>query len=334
MTEGCLGSVTFPRRLSYLCRGNLYKQPEGAPGGMKIKVSIITVCKNEGPNVKMTIDSILSTTREVEIIVVSDGTEDGSCDFLSESPAYQDVKLLVTPGKGIAQARNLGATQATGDILVFCDCHLLFPEHWLEGMLETLALPEVGIAIPIIGMLQNPEYPGYCGMHVNRRLEAAWLPFSEPQEAPIEVPFTPSSCMMMRAGVFRQVGGFCDLFKPYGHEDLELSLRTSLQGYRMLVNPQVKVLHLFREWEKGRPYKINLEEHRYNVLLMAYLHLSRERIREVYQGIVRDLGIKKAIVLEKELFATDVFTRRTALAKTRKRSDGWFFSKFPMYTQE
>lgn len=303
---------------------------------MKIKVSIITVCKNEGTNVKKTVDSILNTTDDVEIIVVDDGSIDWSCDFLSDNPAYEKVQCIATAGIGIAQSRNLGASKATGEVLIFCDCHILFPAYWLEGMLNTMSVPQIGISIPLIGNLQVPQHPGYCGMNVNKRLEAGWIPANPNMNnlQAFEIPFTPSACMLMKTEVFHKVGGFCDMFKPYGHEDLELSLRTSLMGYKMMVNPQVKVLHLFRGWEEGRPYKIILEEHRYNVLLMAYLHLSRDRIKDVYQGIIKDLGIKKAMSLEKELFATNVFRRRTELAKTRKHNDNWFFGKFPMYVND
>ena len=281
----------------------------------------------------MTVDSILETTTDIELIVVNDGSLDESCNFLNEYPAYKGIKYIATPGLGIAQARNLGASQATGEILVFCDCHILFPANWLEGLISTMAIPEVGIAMPIIGILHEPQHPGYCGMHVNKRLDAMWLPAGNNINnlEPFEIPFTPSTCMVMKAEVFQRVGGFCELFKPYGHEDLELSLRTSLMGFKMLVNPRVKILHLFRGWEKGRPYKIILEEHRYNVLLMSYLHLSRDRIKDVYHGITQDLGIQKAMLIERELFLTNVFRKRTFLAKTRKRNDNWFFSKFPMY---
>ncbi|AQS58239.1 glycosyltransferase family 2 protein [Desulforamulus ferrireducens] len=279
----------------------------------------------------MTVDSILETTTDTEVIVVNDGSLDDSCHFLQECQAYKGIKYLATPGLGTAQARNLGASQASGEIFVFCDCHMLFPPNWLAGMCSTMSIPAVGIAMPIIGLLQDPQHPGYAGMQVNKRLDAMWLPAGNNSPDPFEIPLTPSTCMVMKAEVFQRVGGFCELFKPYGHEDLELSLRTSLMGYNMLVNPQVKVLHLFRGWQRDRPYKIVLEEHRYNVLLMAYLHLSRARIKDVYQGIIHDLGIEKAMLIEKELFMTDVFRQRTILAKIRKRNDNWFFSKFPMY---
>lgn len=302
-----------------------------------IKVSVITICKNEGANVKMTVESIINTTpSNTEVIVVSDGSTDGSCEFLKKDKKYSRVKFFSTTGLGIAQSRNIGASHATGEIIVFCDCHVVFPNNWLDSMVSTISLPNAGIAIPVIGILKEPDFCGFCGMKVNKKLEAKWIPFNginknDNSQGAFQIPLTPSACMIMKMDIFKQVGRFNDMFKPYGHEDLELSLRTTLMGYDMLVNPEVKVLHQFRGWETGRPYRIILEEHRYNVLLMAYLHLRKDRIKNVYDGIVQDLGPYKAALIKKELFSTDVFAKRTLLAKTRKYSDNWFFDKFPGY---
>ncbi len=78
------------------------------------RVSVIIPAKNEGTNVKMTVDSIInnSSTIPYEVILVDDGSQDDCCRFLVDDPGYwqgKGVKLIKTNSVGSANARNTGA---------------------------------------------------------------------------------------------------------------------------------------------------------------------------------------------------------------------------------
>ncbi|CAN5652459.1 hypothetical protein BH10ACT1_BH10ACT1_08040 [soil metagenome] len=66
-----------------------------------------------------------------EIIVVSDGSTDGTEDLLC-AVAGPDLRVLTTPGLGPASARNLGAGTATGEWLVFLDDDDLPSPGWMR----------------------------------------------------------------------------------------------------------------------------------------------------------------------------------------------------------
>lgn len=83
--------------------------------------SIIFPAKNEGENVKSTLDSLFSvkTNYPFEVIVVNDGSTDNCCEFLETYDKKERVKLIHTVGIGAANARNLGAEHSSGEYLIF-----------------------------------------------------------------------------------------------------------------------------------------------------------------------------------------------------------------------
>lgn len=288
----------------------------------KFKASIIIPCKNEGPNVKMTVDSILAVSPgdSIEIIVIDDGSGDGCCRFLKEGREYDRVNLIVSPGLGAAQARNLGASSARGEYLIFCDAHITVPEGWPESLLEAFKHSEIDAVSPAIGSLENPAAVGF-GQTWNDRLEAIWLP--PPASMSIRpAPLLPGGCLAIRADAFSQVGGFDRGFIVWGHEDVELSLKLWLFGYRLYVNPSVKILHLFR---KKHPYPVAMDHVHYNLLRMAYSHFKYERIDKVLD-LLEPSGQSEKIV--RSILKGGVMEQRLHYFAQRKHDDDWFMKKF------
>src|ERR1051326_194520 len=106
-------------------------------------VSAVIVTLNEGTNLRSTVESYQRTLPEgSEIVVVDDGSDDGSTEFLRACNG--SVRLLQTRHLGVARARNLGARSTTGDAIVFSDAHIDLPENWAARLLEALADPTPG----------------------------------------------------------------------------------------------------------------------------------------------------------------------------------------------
>jgi glycosyltransferase involved in cell wall biosynthesis len=84
----------------------------------KVNLSIVIPAKNEARRLKDLLPDLRRRFRDAEILVVNDGSEDGT----SELSGFEGVKLLHNPysmGNGAAIKR--GAREASGDILVFMD---------------------------------------------------------------------------------------------------------------------------------------------------------------------------------------------------------------------
>ncbi|MDD4767632.1 MAG: glycosyltransferase [Desulfotomaculaceae bacterium] len=288
----------------------------------QLAASLIIPCKNEGQNVKMTLDSLLAAApaTRVEYIVVDDGSADGCCDFIKENSRYSGVNLISSDRLGVSRARNLGAATARGEYLIFCDAHITVPAGWPDCLLNAFNLAGVDAVSPAIGSLENPDATGY-GQTWNDRLQVAWLP-PPPGMKPATVPLLPGGCVTARRNVFRQAGGFDPGFIAWGHEDVEFSLKLWLFGYGLCVTPQVKILHLFR---KKHPYPVKMEHFHYNMLRMAYSHFNEERIEKVL-NLIDGAGNAKRI--NRRVLNGGAMKQRFDYFARRKYDDDWFMQKF------
>lgn len=95
------------------------------------KISVVVPCFNAAPYICATLRSVLAQTGfELEVVVVDDGSTDGSADVVST--AFPTVTLLRQPNRGAAAARNAGIAQARHDWIAFADADDL----WLPGKLQ------------------------------------------------------------------------------------------------------------------------------------------------------------------------------------------------------
>ncbi|MCL4402916.1 MAG: glycosyltransferase, partial [Acidobacteria bacterium] len=191
---------------------------------------------------------------------------------------FSGLGLITTAGLGAANARNAGANASRGEVLVFCDAHITAPHDWLARMEKDFSLRTVAGLSPAIASMADPHAVGY-GQTWNDRLEAKWLPKPSGMAT---VPLLPGGCQAFRQAAFAVVGGYDRGFKVWGHEDEEISFKMWLFGYSLFVDPDIKVLHLFRP---AHPYPVSVEHVNYNFLRMACSHLSRERLAAAFSLI-------------------------------------------------
>ncbi|WP_042148390.1 glycosyltransferase family 2 protein [Paucisalibacillus sp. EB02] len=284
-----------------------------------MKVSIIFPVKNEGQNLKNTLDSLFAqkTNYSLEVIVINDASEDQCCDFLANYNKNNDITLIQTEGIGAANARNLGASNALGDYLIFCDAHLIFQDWWLDHLLEPLLAGKTDAVSPTIGAFDNDQFFGF-GQTLNPNLSIKWNTIKDEVS---EVAILPGACLAVSKKVFEKVGGFEKGFETWGHEDVEFSIKLWLFGYRCHVVPTVKVLHLFR---KQHPYKVQYDDFYHNILKLAYSHFDLKRIQKCKRLIINS----KVRDIERRVLENGALEQRRDYFKRRKRSDDWYFKKF------
>lgn len=94
------------------------------------KLSIIMPVYNVAEFVEKAVQSVLQQTyRNIELVLVDDGSTDGSrgiCQQLAESDSR--VKLICKKNEGVSIARNVGLDMATGDYITFADS-----DDWVEA---------------------------------------------------------------------------------------------------------------------------------------------------------------------------------------------------------
>lgn len=291
-----------------------------------IDVSVIVPCKNEVDNLKSTVDSIMKSKNSLnfEIIVVDDASTDLSTEFLesdSNKDIYKDVTLIKTNNVGAAGARNTGAKFAKGKYLFFCDAHVKVPDEWLDKLVDTLRNANAHLVAPCIVDMTNISAAGY-GQTWDDQLKITWLT-NNPKDI-AEIPIACGCSFGITKEAFEKVNGFDHFFQVWGKEDEELCFKAWLYGYRVVINPEVKVRHLFR---LRHPYEVTSANVTYNMLCLAYSHLKKERLIKAISIAKKDYFFSKAA--EDIKFNIDlIFKQREKYFKERVYNDEFFFEKF------
>jgi glycosyltransferase involved in cell wall biosynthesis len=281
-------------------------------------VSLVIPVKNEGNNIKNTIESAfqVKTTYPFEIVVVDDGSNDRCCDFIS-TLENKKIKLINTNGIGAARARNIGAHHARGAYLIFCDAHVFFEDSWIESLLDPIQKGLADATTPGIANVNNHNHIG-LGQTLNENLEVQWH-LNLNTLFPTAV--LPGGCFAISKEVFTNIGGFDNKLKVWGYEDVELSIKMWLFGYTCYVQPAVKILHVFRN---SHPYKVNWDDYYYNLIRMAYSHFSMERIDKCR----RLIKYSDPAIIESAVMNSNVLEQRDKYFIRRKFDDEWFMTYF------
>jgi glycosyltransferase involved in cell wall biosynthesis len=288
------------------------------------RVSIVIPAHNEGENLVDTVRCVLENTAypDFEVVVVDDGSTDGSGDRLSEVFGNDSrVGMVRAEGVGAAHARNLGATCASGKILIFLDAHCYTPPHWMDGLIQPLAETRVGMVGPVFAMMRHGSDVQGWGMNWrDASLELEWL--RQRESTPYPVPLLCGACQVVRKADLERLGYYDNGMTRWGSEDQELCLRYWLMGYEVLVQPQTVIYHVFRE---SFPYEVQVQKILYNRLRLAMLHLSNERVNRVlnYYSNTPDLD-----EIMGWLQGSGVMGRRSQLQELRCRDDDWFCTRF------
>ena len=288
---------------------------------MEKELSLVIPTVNEGENLSMTIQSILETTTGAyEILVIDNGSTDGSTDFIEQLDEPR-LRLLKTGERlGVAGARNYGAAFVESDILIFSDAHMLFPTNWLPPILDVLRNKAVGIVVPAVSAWGNPHAIGYGMNWHDERLEPKWQ--VKRSTDPYPVPLAGGCFQAFRRDFFYELGGFDAGMMNFGSEDVEICLRTWLSGSQVMLVPQVEISHRFR---RSAPYPFGWSDTSYNLLRLVYTHFNEQRIERVIALHKETPSFAEALQRVK---TSDIWFRKRVLAAKRTYDDDWFFHTF------
>src|SRR3989344_7961209 len=98
--------------------------------------SIVIPAHNEENYIKSTLHSIKNQTfQNFETIIVANGCTDGTEETIKKR-TNEKLRLLSLPKANVSVARNAGALNAQGEILLFLDADTQLAENGLQRMKE------------------------------------------------------------------------------------------------------------------------------------------------------------------------------------------------------
>lgn len=131
------------------------------------EASVVIPCFNQGEYLAETIASVRRQTfRALEIVVVDDGSTDPKTLGVFEEYSRQGGKVLHTPNRGLAAARNYGISHSSGKYVLPLDADDRIAPGYLEAAVAILESDDrVGIVYPLVeffgereGVWQQPEF--------------------------------------------------------------------------------------------------------------------------------------------------------------------------------
>ena len=173
-----------------------------------------------------------NSDRELEILVVDDGSTDGTTE---EVRSFPSVRLVKQVNAGPAAARNRGAREAHGELLLFTDDDCVPRQDWLEAMLAPFANPHVVGTKGVYRTSQKSLVARFVQLEYEDRYRI--------MSAVKNIDFIDTYSAAFVRERFIEMDGFDTSFPVACAEDIELSYRMSARGWKMRFAPSAIVCH-------------------------------------------------------------------------------------------
>lgn len=211
-----------------------------------------------------------------EVVVVDNGSEDGSVDQLrAVAPDVQVIRL--DRNRGYASAANAGAAATTAAIVAVCNCDVRVEAGTAAAMLGRFdGEADLGALGPTILNVDGTRYPsaraiprlrdavghGVLGLvKPDNRFTRRYRELDADPTRPRDVGFVSGASIWLRRRALEQVHGWDEGYFMYV-EEVDLCWRLREAGWRVAYEPTGRVEHVQGVSTARRPYRMLLEHHR------------------------------------------------------------------------
>jgi cellulose synthase/poly-beta-1,6-N-acetylglucosamine synthase-like glycosyltransferase/peptidoglycan/xylan/chitin deacetylase (PgdA/CDA1 family) len=229
-----VGALVLVRLLIMLVVADMHRRRRRAPGfrwGQPISepVSVIVPAYNEKENIAATIRSLVASRHPVEVIVVDDGSDDGTAD-IAATLQLPNVRVLRQANGGKPAALNNGIAHARHDLIVMIDGDTVFEPETIPRLVQPFGNPRVGAVSGNAKVAAN-------GRNGKRKLIAAWQHIEYVIGFNIDrrvydvlrcMPTIPGAIGAFRRKVLLEVGGVSDETLA---EDTDLTIAIGRAGW-------------------------------------------------------------------------------------------------------
>jgi hypothetical protein len=207
------------------------------------EVSFVVPVHNGAPWLAEVLAAILAEAsgREFEVLVVDDGSTDGSLEVARSFVEQAPLRVLAGPGRGAAAAINIGLREALHPVICQVDQDVVIQKGWLDALLASLEDPLVAAA--------QGYYVCSPGASPWARMAALDLELRWSRLAGSGTDHVCTGNTAYRAAAVLAVGYF-DESLGYGYDN-DMSYRLGRAGFGLALCPSALACHRFREGPLG-----------------------------------------------------------------------------------
>ncbi len=225
-------------------KNELFKKPE-----KKEKLtSIVMLTFNQLDLSKKCLDSLERFTAvPYELIIVDNGSNDGTVDFLNQYRSGKKNVRCIFNSENLAfsKANNQGIREAKGEYILLLNNDVILTGGWLKRMQKCLEISNrVGAAGPCTNVASGPQKisPGYEDLSELQNYSCAFAIKNAGRW--INCHRLNAFCFIIKREVVEQVGLLDERFGPGGFEDYDYCLRIRQAGYKIMLAGDVYVHHI------------------------------------------------------------------------------------------
>ncbi len=200
-----------------------------------VRCSLVIPVFNAQNILSICLEAALNQTippNEYEIIVVDDGSTDGTSEIAFQYP----VRLIQQTNSGPASARNRGANAARGEIVVFTDIDCIMAPDFLENMIEPI---ESDSSVAGVQGIYRTEQAKFIARFVQAEIEQRY----QLMKRRPTIDFIGTYAAAYRKSCFQKAGGFDSVFTIASGEDTELSYALQETGNLLVLCPNAVTAH-------------------------------------------------------------------------------------------
>lgn len=224
-------------------------------------ISIIIPLYNAERTLEKCLNAVFdSRFQNFEVLVVDDASTDSSIK-IAESFPCKVLKLAHNQGPSVA--RNHGARNAKGDVLLFIDSDIVIQRDTLNLFADSLKS-----YCGVFGIYtQKPGTDGLLSLYQNFYAHKS---IKETREL---TSMLYSYCVAIKKDAFLEIGGFDESWRRPTFEDVQLGLRLTESGHRIYLNKTIKVVH-----HVNFNTKRFIKNYFYKSLYLSKLMLGKKRL--------------------------------------------------------
>lgn len=266
-------------------------------------VSIVIPTYNRADMLMSCIQAVVSLTDvPYELIIVDDCSSDSTQQVLKN---VENAKIVRNrKNLDFLRSANKGADQATGNYILFLNNDVIVRVGWLSKLVSTIEeYPECAAVGPkFLNFDGSLQEAGAYVMHDGKVVmygssKGAFQPEFNYMR---EVDYCSAACLLVRADLFRQVGGLDTRYVPAYYEDPDLCFQLKSLGYKVVYQPEAVVFH---HHVGSRPYSkakelVTINREKFREKWLEELS-SRENSEQPLRGRDRRTGHRVLVIVDR-----------------------------------